>query len=120
MLSSEPAIRAAKEVAGAIPIVMSIVGDPVAAGFAESLANPGGNLTGFTNLAGGLVAKRLELLLEIVPNPGCIAVLRNPGNRALDPIYWQEITAAAQTLGTALTVSRWQCAVRASWKPALP
>jgi putative ABC transport system substrate-binding protein len=96
--NGEPAVSAAKYAAGTIPIVMGVVGDPVAAGFAQSLAHPGGNLTGLTNLGEGLVGKRLELLLEMVPNPGCVAVLRNPENRKLDPINGQEITTAAQTL----------------------
>ncbi|HEY8874810.1 MAG TPA: ABC transporter substrate binding protein, partial [Stellaceae bacterium] len=97
--NGEPAIRAAKDAAGTIPIVMSVIGDPVAAGFAQSLAHPGGNFTGLSNLAGGLVAKRLQMLLEIVPDPGCVVVMRDPSEQALDPLYWQEITAAAQTLG---------------------
>jgi putative tryptophan/tyrosine transport system substrate-binding protein len=100
--NGEPAIRAVKDAAGTVPIVMSVIGDPVAAGLAQSLAHPGGNLTGLTNLAGGLVAKRLQMLLEIVPDPGCVAVMRDPSERALDPLYWQEITAAAQTLGAVL------------------
>jgi putative tryptophan/tyrosine transport system substrate-binding protein len=73
--NSEPAIRAVKEVAGTIPIVMSIVGDAVALGFAQSLAHPGGNLTGQTILATYVIGKRLQLLHEIVPDPGCVAVL---------------------------------------------
>jgi len=100
--NGEPAIRAVKEAAGAIPIVMGVVGDPVAAGFAQSLAHPGGNVTGLTNLGEGLVGKRLELLLQMVPNPGCVAVLRNPENRMLDPINGQELTTAARTLRTEL------------------
>jgi putative ABC transport system substrate-binding protein len=99
---SEPAIHAVKNAAGTVPIVMSVVGDPVASGFAQSLAHPGGNLTGLTNVSTGLVGKRLELLLEIVPNPGCVAVMRDPGNQALDALGWREITAAAQTLGAVL------------------
>jgi putative ABC transport system substrate-binding protein len=75
--NGEPAIRAAKDAGGTIPIVMGVVGDPVAAGFAQSLAHPGGNLTGLTNLGEGLVAKRLELLLETVPTHGwtCAALV---------------------------------------------
>jgi putative tryptophan/tyrosine transport system substrate-binding protein len=95
--NGEPAIRAVKDAAGNTPIVMSIVGDPVVAGFAQSLAHPGGNLTGLTNLAEGLVGKRLELLLEVVPNPVCVAVLHNPGERALDVAYAQEADKAAKT-----------------------
>ncbi len=96
--NSAPAIRAAKDAAGTIPIVMSVVGDPVAAGFAQSLAHPGGNLTGLTNLSEGLVGKRLELLVETVANPGCVAVLRDLGLEMGDALAWREITAAAQTL----------------------
>jgi putative ABC transport system substrate-binding protein len=66
------------------------------------LAHPGGNLTGLTNLSDGLVAKRLEMLLEIVPDPGCVAVLGNPGNQRGDPDSAQEIAAAAQALGAVL------------------
>jgi putative ABC transport system substrate-binding protein len=91
-----PAIQAAKDAGGAIPIVMSVVGDPVAAGFAQSLAHPGGNLTGLTNLSEGLVGKRLQLLLETAPNPGCVAALRDSGSEVLDALAWQELTAAAQ------------------------
>jgi putative tryptophan/tyrosine transport system substrate-binding protein len=95
--NGEPAIRAAKDASGTIPIVMSVVGDPVAAGFAQSLAHPGANLTGMSNLSEGLVGKRLELLLELVPKPGCIAVLHNPGAEALDRTYTQEADKAAET-----------------------
>jgi putative ABC transport system substrate-binding protein len=97
--NSGAAIRAAKAVAGTIPIVMSVIDDPVAAGFAQSLAHPGGNLTGLSNMAEGLVGKRLELLLETAPNPGCVAVLRDPV-AVIDA--WGEITVAARTLGTVL------------------
>jgi putative tryptophan/tyrosine transport system substrate-binding protein len=98
----EPAIRAVKEAAGTIPIVMSVVGDPVASGFAQSLARPGGNLTGLTNLSIGLVGKRLEILLETVPNPGCVAVMRETGQQALDARAWREVAAAAETLRAVL------------------
>ena len=80
--SGEPATRAIKEAAGTIPIVMAIVDDPVALGFAQSLARPGGNLTGLTILATGVLGKRLQMLYETVPNPGCVAVLGVAGERA--------------------------------------
>jgi putative tryptophan/tyrosine transport system substrate-binding protein len=98
--NSEPAIRAVKEVAGTIPIVMSIVGDAVALGFAQSLAHPGGNLTGQTILATDVIGKRLQMLHEIVPDPGCVAVLGLAGvnyDRASD-----ELVAAAKALGVPL------------------
>jgi putative ABC transport system substrate-binding protein len=92
------AIRAVKEAAGSIPIVMAVIDDPVGHGFAQSLAHPGGNLTGLSNLAEGLVGKRIEMLLEAVPDPGCVAVLHDHVDQADDPLYWQEIFAAARTL----------------------
>ena len=81
---------------------MAVIDDPVGLGFAQSLAQPGGNLTGLSNLAEGLVGKRLEMLLEAVPDPGCVAVLHDHGDQAGDPLYWQEIFAAARTLHTVL------------------
>ena len=62
-----PAIRAAKEATKTIPIVMITTQDPVATGLIDSLARPGGNLTGVTHIARELSGKRLQLLLEIVP-----------------------------------------------------
>jgi putative tryptophan/tyrosine transport system substrate-binding protein len=103
LVSNGPfAIRALKDAAGSIPIVMSVIDDPVGHGFAQSLARPGGNITGLSNLAEGLVGKRIEMLLEVVPDPGCVAVLHDHGDPADEPLYWQEILAAARTLRIAL------------------
>lgn len=77
--NGEPAIRAVREAAGFIPIVMSVIGDAVALGFAQSLAHPGGNLTGQTILSTEVMGKRLQMLHEIVPDPGCVAVLSLAG-----------------------------------------
>jgi len=98
--NSEPAIRAVKEVAGTIPIVMSVVGDAVALGYAQSLAHPGGNLTGQTILSTEVMGKRWQMLLEIVPDPGCVAVLGLAGvnyDRSS-----QELADAAKALGVLL------------------
>ena len=62
-----PAIRAAKQVTSTIPIVMNVADDPVEMGLIESLARPGGNITGYTGLGAGLTGKRLELLKEAFP-----------------------------------------------------
>ena len=98
--NSDLAIRAVKDAAGTIPIVMSIVGGAVALGFAKSLAHPGGNLTGQTNISFDLIGKRLQMLHEIVPDTRYVAVLGvadiNCGNAS------GELTAAAQALGVAL------------------
>jgi len=62
-----PAIRAAKQVTKTIPIVMVTTEDPVTTGLIESLARPGGNITGLTQLTRELSGKRLELLTEVTP-----------------------------------------------------
>jgi putative ABC transport system substrate-binding protein len=77
-----PAVRAAKEATSAIPIVMAITADPVAAGIVESLARPVGNITGLTTLNRGLSGKRLELLAEVVPGLARVGILgdaKEPG-----------------------------------------
>ncbi len=99
--SGELGISAARQATRTSPIIMAVVGDPVATGFVTSLARPGGNVTGLTNLASGLEPKRLELLKEAVPRVARVAVLRNPRNR-LSRIYWGETVAAAKTLGVTL------------------
>jgi putative ABC transport system substrate-binding protein len=106
----EPAIRAASQATSTIPIVMAVIGDPVAAGFVKSLARPGANLTGLTNLGSGLGAKRLELLKEAVPRISRVAVLRNPTNQALGPLLWHESQAAAHVMGATLSMGGMQSA----------
>jgi putative ABC transport system substrate-binding protein len=70
--------RAAKAATSAIPIVFLGGGDPVASGLVDSLAHPGGNVTGVAQLSTGSDAKRLQLLHELVPTIGTIAYLENP------------------------------------------
>jgi putative ABC transport system substrate-binding protein len=75
-----PAARALKNATRTIPIVMAIVGDPVAAGLVDSLARPGGNATGFSIVATDLSGRRLQLLNEIVPGLSSVAVMSNVEN----------------------------------------
>ena len=75
-----PASRAAKAATSTIPIVMILVGDPVRAGLVQSLAHPGGNVTGNTILSPDLGPKRLQLVKEIIPSAARVALLWNPDN----------------------------------------
>jgi putative ABC transport system substrate-binding protein len=80
-LGGDPLILAAKNATKTIPIIMVGAGiDPVEAGFVESLARPGGNVTGLTNLGRDLGGKRLELLKEAVPKVARVAVIYDPAN----------------------------------------
>jgi putative ABC transport system substrate-binding protein len=92
------AAKALKATTQTIPIVMALVGDPVAAGLVNNLARPGGNATGFSIVAPELGTKRLELLKEIVPNLSSIAVLSNTKNPQ-SKIEMKEMQRAAQVLG---------------------
>ncbi|HUM17358.1 MAG TPA: ABC transporter substrate-binding protein [Candidatus Nitrosotalea sp.] len=79
--ATSEAARAAKQATTSIPIVMATSGDPVELGLVESLARPGGNVTGVISLNSDLVGKRLELLKQMIPRASRIAVLRDPDNR---------------------------------------
>src|SRR5262245_41287255 len=97
------AIRAAKQATKTIPIVMVGQGsDPVEAGHVESLARPGGNVTGLTRLGGELGGKRLELLKEAVPKIANVAILYDPANPANVLAMKDNIPAAARALGLAI------------------
>ena len=80
--------------------------DPVEAGLVESLARPGGNVTGITNLAGELGGKRLELLKEAVPKIARVAVLYDPADPASVLEVKEVLPVAARALG--LTIQPWE------------
>ncbi len=92
-----PSTRAAKEVTGTIPIVMTNDPDPVANGFVASLALPAGNVTGLSTLAPELSGKRLGILREVIPTITRIAVLATSSSPAYAPVK-NEIDLAAKAL----------------------
>ena len=101
VVSSTAAALAAKKATRKIPIVFTSGGDPVASGLVDSLARPGGNITGFTTIAALLASKRLELLKESVPKLSRVAVVWDPQ----DPTsaqQWKESQLAARELGLQL------------------
>jgi putative ABC transport system substrate-binding protein len=99
-------VQAAKNATKTIPIVMMGVGvDPVEAGLVESLARPGGNVTGITNLTGEIGGKRLELLKEAVPKVARVAVLYDPAIPAVREVK-EDLPAAARALK--LNVRSWE------------
>jgi putative tryptophan/tyrosine transport system substrate-binding protein len=101
VVSGAPAAHAAKNATRGIPIVMTNAADPVGTGLVASLARPGGNLTGLSDFNAGVVAKRLEILKEIVPSAARVAVLFNPGNPT-NPLQLKLIREAAPALGVRL------------------
>ena len=93
--SSNPLVAALKKATQTIPIVMGVVGDPVGSGLVDSLGRPGGNITGLSNLAEGLSAKRFEILMELRPRLSRVAVLRH-GLNPTHAIFYREIEGAAR------------------------
>jgi len=103
----DPTIQAAMNATKTIPIVMMGLGnDPVKAGYVESLARPGGNVTGITNLSGELAGKRLELLKEAVPKLVRVAVLYDPAIPVSVLNVKEFLPVAARAL--VLTVRSWE------------
>lgn len=98
---STPATLAVRNATKTIPIVFLNVSDPIAAGLIDSLARPGGNVTGITNLVGELMGKRLELIKETVPNLSRLALLWNPQDRP-SAQQWKESQLPARQLGLEL------------------
>ena len=98
---SPRAALAAKNATRTIPIVFYDVADPVALGLVDSLARPGGNLTGLTIITEVLVGKRLELLKETVPKRSAVAVLWNPQSPG-NALQWKESQRQARALGLQL------------------
>jgi putative ABC transport system substrate-binding protein len=99
--ASTPAVQAAQQATRMIPIVMTVVSDPVESDFVASLARPGGNVTGLSLMHPELSGKRLQLLKEVVPKVSRVAVLSDPSNPITPPLL-RETEAAARALGVQL------------------
>jgi putative ABC transport system substrate-binding protein len=96
-----PVARVAQRATPTIPIVFTYVSDAVRTGLVASLARPGGNLTGYSDITADLVQKRLGLLKEVLPRVTRVGVLKNPGNPGIE-IVWSELESAARQLGLEL------------------
>ena len=96
-----PALLAAKQATKTIPIVMIANADPVATGLVQSLARPGGNITGLATLSADLSGKRLEMLTETIPRISRVGVLRD-GDSQNSAISFKEYEAAAKALKISL------------------
>jgi putative ABC transport system substrate-binding protein len=102
LASGTPSVAALQAVSRSVPIVFTLVTDPVAAGFVDSLARPGGNTTGFMQAEYSFNAKLLELLKQIAPGVNHAAVLRDLANPA-GISQFSAIQAAASSLGVVVT-----------------
>jgi putative ABC transport system substrate-binding protein len=101
VVPSTPGAQAAKNATTTIPIVFTGVGDPVGTGVVASLAHPGGNVTGLSNLTPGLAGKQMELLKEAFPKISHVAVLSETAN-AGNAVSLKEMKVAAETLRVTL------------------
>jgi putative ABC transport system substrate-binding protein len=104
IVADNNAALAAKAASTTVPIVFGSGGDPVRNGLVASLNRPGGNVTGVSFLGGVLGAKRLELLLQLVPAATKVAVLVNPGTPTTEAER-KDVQAAAQKIGLQLIVA---------------
>jgi putative ABC transport system substrate-binding protein len=102
VVTGSPATRAARQTTSTIPIVAIAVGDPLRAGFAASLARPGGNMTGLSSESTDLIGKRLEILRECIPAVARVAFLWNPDNDS-NLAFLDELIIAVPALGLQLT-----------------
>ena len=115
LVGAEPAVIALRGKTKTIPLVLLVSSDPVASGLAKSLARPGGNVTGLANQFDQVVAKQVELLLEIDPRISCIALLNyGPGSAESEARFrrFAEAAARARTVTLVSAVARDESTLR--------
>src|SRR5262245_54340601 len=103
LASGTPSVLPARDAAGQIPVVFVATFDPVATGLVASLARPGGNITGMTSISGDVIAKRLQLVTELIPNVARIAILVRQASPTAAQ-YVRESQTAARDMGIALQI----------------
>jgi putative tryptophan/tyrosine transport system substrate-binding protein len=99
LANSPPAVRAVQRAAPTMPIVFVAVSEPVSLGLVASLAHPGGNTTGFTNLEPSIGGKWLEMLKGINPRTARVALMFSPEGSPLAPLFFRSMEAAAPKFG---------------------
>jgi putative ABC transport system substrate-binding protein len=105
LASSTPGLAAVRQQTRAIPIVFVRVSDPVGQGFVQSLARPGGNITGFSAYDAPMMGKWLQLLKEVAPTVTRVAVIFNPATAPAVTFFNSAIEAAAPSFGMAITLA---------------
>jgi putative ABC transport system substrate-binding protein len=105
LASGTPSVLPARDAAGHIPVVFVATFDPVTTGLVASLSRPGGNITGMTSISGDVIAKRLQLVTELIPNAARIAILVREASPTAAQ-YVRESQAAARGMGIALQIEK--------------
>jgi putative ABC transport system substrate-binding protein len=105
LASSTPAVAALRQQTRTIPIVFVLVIDPIGQGFVQSLARPGGNITGFTNSDAPIMGKWLQLLKDVAPTVTRVAVIFNPDIAPYARLFTDVIEAAAPSFGMTATLA---------------
>src|SRR6266849_647346 len=106
LAGASPAVPPLRQLTRTIPIVFVHVADPVGLGFVQSLARPGGNITGFSAFDAPMMGKWLQLLKEIAPGVTRVAVIFNPDTAPFAPLFNRAIEAAAPSLAMTVTLAQ--------------
>ena len=102
---TSPAVFAIREQTHAVPIVFVNAPDPVGLGIVQSLAHPGGNITGFASYDAAIIGKWLQLLKEIAPNVARVAIIFNPDTASPNQSLNRQIDLAARSIGITVTLT---------------